>query len=138
MSYSATASPGTCSSPPSASPARASPGAVPRRVAGAGVAWCGWIWVLAGPGKAAARLFRAISWRLGKPGGGAARLLGKGSGIAVGLTREVLFGYSLKGLKRSSPVRAKSLMLRVTTVMPCTRAVAAISASITGRGRAYC
>jgi hypothetical protein len=30
------------------------------------------------------------------------------------------------------------LTLRVTTVMPCTRAVAAMSASITGRGCAHC
>ena len=46
--------------------------------------------------------------------------------------------YSVKGLSTWTPARSKSLTLRVTTVMPCTRAVAAMSASITGRGWAYC
>jgi peptide-methionine (S)-S-oxide reductase len=46
--------------------------------------------------------------------------------------------YSAKGLSTWTPASSKSLTLRVTTVMPCTRAVAAMSASITGRGCAYC
>ena len=46
--------------------------------------------------------------------------------------------YSAKGLRTWTPANSKSLTLRVTTVSPCTRAVAAMSASITGRGCAYC
>ena len=49
-----------------------------------------------------------------------------------------LTAYSAKGLRTWTPASSKSLTLRVTTVMPCTRAVAAMSASITGRGCAYC
>ncbi len=49
-----------------------------------------------------------------------------------------LTAYSAKGLSTWTPASSKSLMLRVTTVIPCTRAVAAMSASITGRGCAYC
>jgi hypothetical protein len=49
-----------------------------------------------------------------------------------------LTAYSAKGLSTWTPANSKSLTLRVTTVMPCTRAVAAMSASITGRGCAYC
>jgi DNA-binding transcriptional MerR regulator len=46
--------------------------------------------------------------------------------------------HSAKGLKTSTPAGSKSLTLRVTTVRPCTPAVAAMSASITRRGRACC
>lgn len=46
--------------------------------------------------------------------------------------------YSLrsvsKGFTRSTPVRAKSAMLRVTSVIPWTSAVAAINPSTTGTG----
>jgi hypothetical protein len=45
--------------------------------------------------------------------------------------------YLAKGLRTWTPASSKSLTLRVTTVRPCTRAVAAMSASITGRGCAY-
>jgi hypothetical protein len=47
-------------------------------------------------------------------------------------------GYPAKGLSTWTPASSKSVTLRVTTVMPCTRAVAAMSASITGRGCLYC
>ena len=53
-------------------------------------------------------------------------------------SREAVQAYSAKGLRTWTPASSKSLTLRVTTVMPCTRAVAAMSASITGRGCAYC
>ena len=53
-------------------------------------------------------------------------------------SREAVQAYSAKGLSTWIPVSSKSLTLRVTTVMPCTRAVAAMSASITGRGCSYC
>ncbi len=52
-------------------------------------------------------------------------------------TRAVRTGQ-VKGSNTWTPASSKSLTLRVTTVMPCTRAVAAMSASITGRGCAYC
>ena len=46
--------------------------------------------------------------------------------------------YSAKGLSAWTPASSKSFTLRVTTAMPCTRAVAAMSASITGMGCVYC
>lgn len=53
-------------------------------------------------------------------------------------TVSALAAYSAKGLSTWVPASSKSFTLRVTTVMPCTRAVAAMSASITGRGCVYC
>ncbi len=38
------------------------------------------------------------------------------------------------GFNSATPVASKSAVFRVTTVMPCTRAVAAIKASRSGRG----
>jgi hypothetical protein len=52
--------------------------------------------------------------------------------------RPLRLAYSVKGLSSWTPASSKSLTLRVTRVRPCTRAVAAMSASITGRGCAYC
>ena len=44
------------------------------------------------------------------------------------------YKVQVHGFRRETPVDAKSLVFRVTTVIPCTSAVAAIRPSRTGRG----
>src|SRR5260370_41997199 len=82
----------------------------------------------------------AGNWAVFRTGGGqgASYRLVTGEGSETSGSPTALTAYLAKGLKTWTPANSKSLTLRVTTVMPCTRAVAAMSASITGRGCKYC
>lgn len=61
-------------------------------------------------------------------------IMGGAGKISQILPADVHYKAQVQGFRRETPVDVKSLVLRVTTVIPCTSAVAAIRPSRTGSG----